>query len=36
MCLHFTSPSQGLDVGPESVKIFKEAVTRAKTVVWNG
>lgn len=26
----------GLDVGPETNKIFKEAVLRAKTVVWNG
>jgi len=26
----------GLDVGPESVKIFTEAISRAKTVLWNG
>ena len=26
----------GLDVGPESSKQFKEAVLRAKTIVWNG
>jgi len=26
----------GLDVGPESNKIFREAVLRAKTIVWNG
>jgi phosphoglycerate kinase len=26
----------GLDIGPESVKAFKEAVAKAKTIVWNG
>jgi len=26
----------GLDCGPESVKIFADAVKRAKTIVWNG
>lgn len=26
----------GLDVGPETEKIFTEAVGRAKTIVWNG
>lgn len=26
----------GLDVGPKSVALFKEAVDNAKTVVWNG
>ena len=26
----------GLDVGPESSKLFSEAVLRAKTIVWNG
>ncbi|XP_063588120.1 phosphoglycerate kinase-like [Penaeus indicus] len=26
----------GLDCGPESIKIFKEAVSGAKTIVWNG
>ncbi|KAL8558025.1 hypothetical protein ACOMHN_057892 [Nucella lapillus] len=26
----------GLDVGPESVKDFKAAILRAKTIVWNG
>jgi len=26
----------GLDVGPESMKIFAEAVSRAKTILWNG
>ena len=26
----------GLDIGPESVKLFSEALKGAKTVVWNG
>ncbi len=26
----------GLDVGPETVKIFNKAIKEAKTVVWNG
>ncbi|NLY90984.1 MAG: phosphoglycerate kinase [Firmicutes bacterium] len=26
----------GLDIGPETVKLFSEAVKTAKTVVWNG
>jgi len=27
---------EGLDVGPETAKLFAEKVTSAKTVVWNG
>lgn len=27
---------QGLDIGPETAKIFSDAVKDAKTVVWNG
>ena len=27
---------KGLDCGPESVKVFNEAVNRAKLIVWNG
>lgn len=27
---------QGLDIGPESIKIFTEEVQQAKTVMWNG
>ncbi len=27
---------QGLDIGPESIKLFSDAVRDAKTVVWNG
>lgn len=26
----------GLDIGPESIRTFSEAVSRAKTVIWNG
>lgn len=26
----------GLDVGPETSKIFAAAIQRAKTIVWNG
>lgn len=27
---------EGVDIGPESVKLFSEAVAGAKTVIWNG
>ncbi len=26
----------GLDIGPETIRLFNEAVSKAKTVVWNG
>ena len=26
----------GLDIGPDSVKIFEEIIAKAKTVIWNG
>jgi phosphoglycerate kinase len=26
----------GLDIGPDSVKVFQEALTDCKTVIWNG
>ncbi len=27
---------QGLDIGPQTVKLFKEAINASKTIVWNG
>ncbi|MEW6412613.1 MAG: phosphoglycerate kinase [Candidatus Zixiibacteriota bacterium] len=27
---------KGLDIGPASIKLFKESLTTAKTVIWNG
>ena len=27
---------QGLDIGPDSLKTFQEALADAKTVLWNG
>ncbi|MCS5422578.1 MULTISPECIES: phosphoglycerate kinase [Psychrilyobacter] len=30
------SDEMGLDIGPKSVEIFKDALAGAKTVVWNG
>ncbi len=27
---------EGLDIGPESIKLFKEKLKNAKTVIWNG
>lgn len=26
----------GLDIGPDSIKVFQEALTECKTVIWNG
>lgn len=26
----------GLDIGPDSVKSFSDALERTKTVIWNG
>ncbi|MFM6010233.1 MAG: phosphoglycerate kinase, partial [Dolichospermum sp.] len=26
----------GLDIGPDSVKVFQEALADCKTVIWNG
>lgn len=27
---------QGLDIGPDSLKAFQEALADAKTIIWNG
>ena len=27
---------EGVDIGPESVKLFAEEIAKAKTVIWNG
>lgn len=34
--IFFFCSCQGLDCGPESSKLFAEAVGRAKQIVWNG
>jgi phosphoglycerate kinase len=31
-----TSGKMGLDIGPETVKLFKEEILKSKTIVWNG
>lgn len=27
---------EGVDIGPESIKLFSEEISKAKTVIWNG
>jgi len=26
----------GMDIGPESIKLFRESILKAKTIMWNG
>ena len=26
----------GLDIGPDSIKLFQEALSECKTIIWNG
>jgi phosphoglycerate kinase len=33
---HIPAGWEGLDIGPESVKLFEEVVAKSKTILWNG
>jgi len=33
---NITDDGMGLDIGPESVKTFQDALADCKTVIWNG
>lgn len=35
-CDHIPDGWMGMDIGPETISIFSEAIKKAKTVVWNG
>ena len=32
----FDEAYQGMDIGPKTIKMFKHAIKKAKTIVWNG
>lgn len=34
--LEIPSGYMGLDIGPKSIKVFKDVISKAKTVIWNG
>jgi phosphoglycerate kinase len=33
---NITSGKMGLDIGPETTKLFKEEIMKSKTIIWNG
>ncbi len=33
---NFPANGMGLDIGPDTIKIYQEQISKAKTVVWNG
>ncbi|MDX2496166.1 MAG: phosphoglycerate kinase, partial [Desulfuromusa sp.] len=33
---HFPATGMGLDIGPETIKVYQQQIDSAKTVVWNG
>jgi phosphoglycerate kinase len=34
--IHIPDGWMGLDIGPESIKLFNETIEQSKTVLWNG
>lgn len=33
---NITSTKMGLDIGPETIKLFNEEILKSKTIIWNG